>query len=69
MTDIYEVDLGEDGLYYVMGQFYPLCDPAYLVVKKGSSESTLYRVDMEDVHPVALGNSLTGLLDNVLSGE
>jgi len=67
ITEIYDVDLEEDGLFYVMGQFHPLSDPAYLLVKKGNNESTLYRGDMENVHPVKLGTSLKTILHDTFS--
>lgn len=69
MDEIYDVDMGKGGIYYIIGQFHPLCDPAYLMVKQGGKETTLYRGDMENARPVVLGNSLTGLLDDELSGR
>jgi len=66
LHDIYVVDLDVDGVFFSIGQIYPECDPAYLLVRKGCRSGTLYRIDMEFVHPLPLGDSLRQVLKDIL---
>lgn len=65
VQDIYDVDLEDNNTYYLIGQFAPFDDPAYLMVKKGAKDGLLYRAGMADP-PTPLGTSLKTVLHDAL---